>query len=283
MEKIKLIHKSYSITVYHKQGKTNEKLVFLHGGALDNAMLSWKEVIELMGDAYDIYAIDMLGYGESDKPDIVYSIPMYVAFLQDMLQQLNIEKTHLVGLSLGGAISIGFSLKFPQIVDKLVLVDAWGFVDKMPFHTICRWYVNSSLNAKSYEWLGKSKKLVRWSIESSLIGDKNRVSDELVTTLYNLINNPKCNISWESLQRYELGKKKVTTDLVSHLNELKMPVLIVNGEKDAGVPAKSAIHASKVIENSQLHIMKGCKHWPQKERPEEIAQVLKAFLLNNNL
>lgn len=280
MEKIKLIHKNYSITVYHKQGETDEKLVFLHGGALDNAMLSWQEVIELMGNRYDIYAIDLLGYGESDKPNIQYSLPMYVAFLYDMLHQLNIEKTHLVGLSLGGGISIGFSVKYPQVVDKLILVDAWGYVERMPFHALCRWYVNSWLNAKSYEWIGKSKRLVRWSVVSSLIGDKNKVTDELVTTLFNMVNKPECNMPWESLQRNELGKKKVTSDLASHLNELKMPVLIVNGEKDAVVSVKSAINASKTIQNSQVHIMKGCKHWPQKERPEEFTQILESFLLN---
>lgn len=66
MEKIKLEYKSYLITVYHRQGDSNKKIVFLHGGGLDNALLSWKEVIELMENQYDIYAIDMLGYGESD-------------------------------------------------------------------------------------------------------------------------------------------------------------------------------------------------------------------------
>lgn len=283
MEKIKLTHKSYTITVYHKQGETNEKIVFLHGGALDNAHMSWKEVIELMGNRYDIYTIDMLGYGESDKPDIVYSIPMYVELLHDMLKQLNIKKTHLVGLSMGGGISIGFSLKFPEMVDKLVLVDSMGFCERMPFHKICRWFVNSRLNSKSYEWIGKSKKLIRWSLASSFIGDKNKVSDKLIMDLYNLLQAPECNKAWESFQRYELGREKITTDLTSHLSELKMPVLIVNGERDSFVSLKSAIAADKLIENSELHIMKGCKHWAQKERPEEFTQELKGFLLKNNL
>jgi len=283
MKKIKVTYRSYTITVYHKQGETNEKIVFLHGGGVDNALMSWKEVIELMGNQYDIYAIDLIGYGASDKPDIEYSIPMYVEFLHDILQQLNIEKTHLVGLSMGGGISIQFSLEFSQMVDKLILIGTVGLYERMPFHTICRWYVNSWLNAKSYEWLGKSRKLVRWSIESSLIGDKKKVSDELVTAIYNLINDPNCNKSFESFQRYELGKKKMTTDLTSHLSELTMPVLMVNGEKDSGVPVKSAIAASKVIKNSQLHIMKGCKHWAQKERPNEFVHILGTFLLNNNL
>lgn len=104
MEKIALRYKSYKIIAYHKQGKKDEKIVFMHGGAMDNSMMSWKEVIELMGNDYDIYAIDMLGFGESDKPDIVYSIPMFVELLYDVLEQLKIEKTTLVGLSMGGGI-----------------------------------------------------------------------------------------------------------------------------------------------------------------------------------
>lgn len=278
MEKIKLLYKSYLTTVYHRQGDTNEKIVFLHGGGLDNAMLSWKKVIDLMDNQYDIYAIDLIGYGESDKPDIQYSTPMFVEFLHDILNQLKIEKTNLVGLSMGGAISIGFSLKNSQMVNKLVLLGSVGLYDKMPYHTISRWFVNSWLNSKSYEWMGKSKKLVRWSIESTLIGDKSKVSDELVNTLYNLVNEPNCSKAWESFQRYELGKKKITTDLVSHLNKLHMPVLIVNGEKDSGVPVKAAESAAKTIESSQLHIMKGCKHWAQKERPEEFTTILGKFL-----
>jgi len=282
MDLIKLVYQSYTITVYHKQGKTNEKIVFLHGGALDNAMMSWKEIIELMGSQYDIYAIDLIGYGASDKPDIVYSIPMYVEFLHDILQQLNIEKTHLAGLSMGGGISIGFSLKFPQMVDKLILADSFGLYEKMPFHALCRWFVYSQLNAKSYEWMGKSKKSVKWCIASSLFGDKKNISDELVTSLYDLVRKPDCNKSWESFQRYELGHKKMTTDLTSHLSELKMPVLIVNGEKDSAVPVKSAQAANRVIQNSQLYIMKGCRHWAQKEKPEEFVQVLEAFLSSNH-
>ena len=281
MDKIKLSYLSNSITVYHQQGETKEKIFFLHGGGLDNAMLSWKEVIELMGNRYDIYAIDLLGYGTSDKPDIAYSIPMYVEFLHNILQQLNIEKTHLVGLSMGGGISIGFSLKFPQMVNRLILIDSLGLYERMPLHALCRWFVNSQLNEKSYEWMGKSKKAIRWSITSSLFGDKKKVSDELVTSLYNLVREPNCNKPWESFQRYELGKKSMTTNLTSHLSELKMPVLLVNGEKDSSVPMKSAVAASKAICNCQLYIMKGCRHWVQKERPDEFVQLLKTFLLTN--
>jgi pimeloyl-ACP methyl ester carboxylesterase len=128
----------------------------------------------------------------------------------------------------------------------------------------------------------KSKKMIRWSIESNFIGDKKRIPGEMIDEYYDLVQNPEDSMPWISLQQYEMGRKKATTDLASHLVELSMPVLIVNGEKDPAVPLKSAVNASKIIKNNHLHIMKGCKHLPHIERPEEFVQVLGTFLDNNN-
>lgn len=278
MEKIELTYQTYKVAVYHQKGTTDEKVIFLHGGALDNAMMSWKEVIERMGTRYDIYAPDLIGFGESDKPAVEYSIPMFVEFLYGILRQLKIEKTALAGLSMGGGIAIAFALKYPQMVKKLVLADSLGLYQRMPFHRFCHWYVNSSLNAKSYEWMAKSRNRVKWAVASALFGDKNKVSEELVTQLYHLVRQPNNYKAWKSFQRYELGKDKLTTDLAPRLSELKMPVLIVNGEKDSAVPVKSAVRAGKIIPDCRLCILKGCRHWAQKERPEEFTEALNQFL-----
>lgn len=57
-----------------------------------------------------------------------------------------------------------------------------------------------------------------------------------------------------------------------------MPVLFINGEKDSLVKVKDLARASRRIKNGQLHIMKGCKHWSQKERPEEYVEAVDAFV-----
>lgn len=277
MEQIQCTYQSYQIMVYHRPGMSGEKIVFLHGGGLDSAMLSWKEVIGQMDGSYDIYAIDLLGYGASDKPDVVYSLQLYTELLHDVLGQLGIMKANFAGLSMGGGTCISFALKYPQAVEKLVLVDSLGLYARMPFNSFCWHYVNSGWNEKTYEWERKSKRLVRWAA-SALIGDKKKRTDEFIDALSSLIREPGCGKPFISFQRHELKQDKLTTDLASHLGELKMPVLLVNGEKDAAVPAKAAVAAAKVIPNCSLHIMKGCKHWAQKERPEEFAEILEQFL-----
>lgn len=282
MEQIECRYQSYKIIVYHKPGKTDEKVVFLHGGGLDSAMMSWQEVIAEMGDEYELYAIDLLGYGASDKPDVTYSLQMYTELLHNVLGQLGIHKASFAGLSMGGGVSLAFALKYPQMVEKLTLVDALGLYERMPhFHYLCWKFVNSHWNEKAYDWFRKSRKLVRWSA-SELIGDKKKLTDEFVESLYKLVLEPGCGKPFISFQRQELGRKKLTTGLACRLGELRMPVLLVNGEKDSSVPAKAAIAASKVIPNCRLHIMKGCKHWSQKERPEEFAEVFRDFLQSGN-
>ncbi len=277
-EKIRLQYQSYPVTVYHRQGDTDEKIVFLHGGGVDSAMMSWKEVINLMDSRYDLYAVDLLGYGESGKPDIEYSIPLYVELLHSVLEQLGIERTVLAGLSLGGGVCLGFSLKYPQTVSRLILTDTMGLCERVPFHSLCRWFVRSPLNLKSYDWVRKSKKLLKWELESVLFGDKKKITDELVDSLFQLIHEPDCGKPFASFQRYEMGKAKITTELTPHLSELNMPVLLVNGEKDSGVPVRFVLAAAKVIPDCRVHIMKGCRHWAQKERPEEYVKVLTGFL-----
>ena len=61
-------------------------------------------------------------------------------------------------------------------------------------------------------------------------------------------------------------------------HNIKVPVLFVNGSNDPGVPLRYAEKANNVVKNSKLYIMKGCKHWAQKERPEEFVNALTKYI-----
>src|SRR3712207_4402660 len=97
-------------------------VLLLHGGGYDSAYLSYKPSIGPISQHYSVFAPDWPGYGESDKPGMRYSTEYYVHFLGRLMDALRLEKASLVGISMGGAISLGFSLRWPQRVEKLVLV-----------------------------------------------------------------------------------------------------------------------------------------------------------------
>jgi pimeloyl-ACP methyl ester carboxylesterase len=115
-------------------GESGSPVILLHGGGLDSASISWGGEIGPLSARHRVFAPDLPGYGESDKPAIEYTIDYYVHFLNHLLDALRLDKASLVGLSLGSGIALGFTLSCPARVDRLVLVDTYGIQDKVAWH-----------------------------------------------------------------------------------------------------------------------------------------------------
>ena len=144
MKEYILKYDQYNVCVY-ENGSGSLPLVLLHGGGLDSALLSWKEVMSCLPDKYTVYAIDLLGYGKSDRPEDISGDLFYqkhIACVENITAQWGLDQFCLSGLSMGGAISIGFALKNPDKVRALIPVDSWGLVSKMPHQAFYYWFVN---------------------------------------------------------------------------------------------------------------------------------------------
>lgn len=104
-------------------------LVLIHGigGDADD----WALCLEALASSHRVIALDLLGFGRSDKPHIEYSISGFVEVLGRFLDALDIARATLIGGSLGGWIAAAFALHAPQSVDKLIMVDAAGVWGKM--------------------------------------------------------------------------------------------------------------------------------------------------------
>lgn len=275
-----LKYKEHNICVY-ENGTGEIPIVLLHGAGLDSAMLSWQEVMNLLPSNYTVYAIDLLGHGKSDKPENMSCDMFYknhIECLENIIEQLKLDTFILSGLSMGGAISIGYTLKHPSKIKILIPVDSWGLIRKMPFHRLYYWYVNTSLTRKFFQYFAKYKWLIKWSVSYSLIGDKSKISKELVNTLYKICQDLDIGKSMEDYQRSSITKHNNIPNFIDKLPNISAPVLFINGEKDPLVSVKNVIEASKIIANSHIHIMKGCKHWSQKERPEEYVAIIDKFI-----
>jgi pimeloyl-ACP methyl ester carboxylesterase len=166
--------------------------------------------------------------------------------------------------------------KIPAVV--LIPVDSWGIFQRLPYHRLTYWYTRSKVNEKLYKWTGKYDWLVRWSLASSLIGDKSKITDALTAEVQRAMLEPGAGQPFISFQKSEITKDGLKTDLFSRLGEIMIPTLLIHGSQDKAVPLKDAVAASKLIPDCELYIMKGCKHWPQKERPEEFSQAVDDFV-----
>lgn len=268
------------IAVY-QHGAGEMPLLLLHGGGVDSAMLSWREVMGCMPEQYAVFAIDLPGYGNSSRPRNMEGPDFYqkhIAVVESAVNALGLQTFALSGLSMGGAIAIGYALTHPERVAALVPVDSWGLVRRMPMNGLYYWLVHTRALRASFRLFARSRRLVRWTVKASLIGDRKKATDALVDEITTLCQKPNAEASMRDFQHSSLTRKSAIPDYTGALSTLTMPVLFINGQKDALVSRKVSAAAAAQVQNGRLHVMRGCRHWPQKERPEEYATVVDTFL-----
>jgi pimeloyl-ACP methyl ester carboxylesterase len=110
--------------VHYYEGGEGPPLVFVHG--LGAESLNWVPAMLDMRNQFHVYAIDLLGHGDSQKPDIAYSIEQQSEILHKFLATQNIKSADVVGVSMGGWVALKLAIEHPESVNRLVVADAAG-------------------------------------------------------------------------------------------------------------------------------------------------------------
>jgi pimeloyl-ACP methyl ester carboxylesterase len=266
-------------THYYSAGEKGSVVVLLHGGGTDSAKLSWGEVIlPLAESGHRVIAPDLPGYGETERPDIVYNTAFYFGFVKSFLDELALKKVSLMGLSMGGGISLAVTLNAPERVERLVLVDSYGIQRKVAMHFIS-WLMVKTPGIMEGTWKleRSSPAMLRWAM-SNVVHDPKQLSPELMAEVTKDANKPLSERAFTSYQRDEMYANGLKTVFIDRLHEIKVPTLIVHGQLDAGVPLACAEEAHRLIAGSQLVVFEGAGHWAQRERPEEFVKAVTTFL-----
>ena len=273
-----IIKTQYGNIASYKKGTGTKAVLLLHGAGCDSTMLSWREVFNTFSDDYSVYAFDFLGYGNSDKAyDLTgdHFFDTHIACVRSVVEHYGLSDFVLAGLSMGGAVAIGFALRFPDKIKALIPVDTWGVSEKMPFHRFSFWYVNhTDLTLTQYRWCAKYKWLARWSISYALIGNKKLITDALIHEVMQSCTGDMAGKSMLNFQRSAADKNRSKPCYLGELKNLKMPVIFIIGEKDPLVPLTDIRKAAQEIPNSQVVVFKGCKHWSVKEQPRKFCEIV---------
>ena len=265
-------------THYLKAGEGSAPVLLLHGGGYDSASLSYKHAVGSISRQHQVFAPDWPGYGRSDKPDVEYSTEYYVSFLGRLMNALGLEKANLVGISMGGAISLGFSFRSPQRVEKLVLVDSYGLGREVPGRVAAAALVQLPfLNRLLWAALGRSRRMVELSLRS-VFYDPRAVTKDLVDEVFELAKRPGAGQAWRSWQRNEIRWRGPRTNFADRLHEVAVPTLILHGAQDKYVPVTWARRAHTLIKDSELKVFPRCGHWLTLEKPAEFNRTLLEFL-----
>jgi pimeloyl-ACP methyl ester carboxylesterase len=259
-------------------GQAGSPVLLLHGGGYDSALRSYKQSIGPISQYHRVCAPDWPGYGESDKPKIRYTTEFYVGFLGHLMDALGLEKASLVGISMGGAISLGFSLRSPVRVEKLVLVDSHGLGKEVPGRVMSYAMVRLPLLSRLvWAAMGRSRRMIRWSLQS-VFHDPRAVSRSMVEEDFQAAKKPGEGRAWRYWLVSEIGLGGFRTNYVEQLHTLAVPTLILHGEEDRYVPVSWARRAHALIEDSELSVLPQCGHWLTREKPSEFNRAVLRFL-----
>jgi pimeloyl-ACP methyl ester carboxylesterase len=110
--------------LFWRESGAGTPVVFLHGAWYDSSQ--WISVIELLGEDIHCFAPDLLGFGESESPNVHHSIDLQIECLAEFLQALRLEKVYLVGHSLGAWIASSYAVKYPEQISGLILLSPEG-------------------------------------------------------------------------------------------------------------------------------------------------------------
>src|SRR5215218_8958244 len=113
---------------YHLMGE-GPAVLLVHG--ITSSSRTWHAVMPALAEHHTVVAPDLLGHGRSAKPRGDYSLGAYASGVRDLLIYLGIERVTVVGHSLGGGIAMQFAYQFPDMLERLVLVDSGGLGEEV--------------------------------------------------------------------------------------------------------------------------------------------------------
>lgn len=239
-----------------------ETIVFVHGQALDHRM--WRTQMDYFSKYYQCIALDMRGYGRSSRiHGEAYSMPDDLVHLLD---QLSIDRFHLVGLSRGGRMAGDLVVTYPGRVKSLTLVDA--HITGLPIH----------------ETYGAFKKIIRAAVKVSDEEAKNEWKNSAIFAPIMKIEKTRDEFL-AMLDDFEpYFWKTPTTEKTpqplpaDRLHEITCPTLIIVGEHDVTHFQEVANVLKQKIPNSKYVKMNGVGHMANMENPSKFNSILQSFL-----
>jgi 2-hydroxy-6-oxonona-2,4-dienedioate hydrolase len=256
-----------------KQGVriSDRHILFIHG--LGSSADRWLDIPDAISMYYHTIAVDLIGFGGSDKPkDVNYTIEQFSEFILEFIEKIGLSgddrKITLIGHSLGGYIAVDFAIRNKGLIEKLVLLDSSGFL-KGPTPLLEQY-----LNAAKYP----SYDSVR-NVFEQMVAQPWKVLPIIINIFITRINSPGAKYPFESAYQ-----NSTTTQIdLSRLKSIEdIPTLIIWGKSDNLIPIGYSEPFKQVFKNYRVEMIEDAGHAPFVEKPAIICEILHSFLSQNN-
>lgn len=265
---------------YHEAGPADgTPLVLLHGGGPGaSGWSNFGRNLPVFAESFRTILVDQPGFGASDKPEVS---GQYFTFSADallaLLDELGIQRAHLIGNSLGGGTAVRFALRHPDRAGRLVLMAPGGLGLNVfapdPTEGVKRLYQFAAPPGPTPEKLGEFLR--------TLVYDPSLVTDELVAERFAAASDPESLRAMASMGKSFTAPETFEDGMLwREAYRLRQRVLLVWGREDRVNPLDGALLALKLIPRAELHVFGRCGHWAQLEKFHEFNRLAADFLLD---
>lgn len=259
------------------EGNGENTLILIHGLASNAGF--WRYNIPELSKHFRVIAVDLPGYGKSQKGNYPYTLSFYAESIKNLIDELNLKNVTLIGHSMGGQISIIFALKYPEKLSKLVLAAPAGFekfqrgegdwlrnaITMSGVKATTEEGIRRNLSNNFYTWSDKFE----WMVEERVRMRKAKDFEEFTYTV------DRCVDAMLDEPTYD------------KLSGIKVPTLIIHGKSDGlipnpylnpGFPSDVFEKGEKEIPNAKRIEIDCAGHMIMMERPDEFNNAVINFL-----
>lgn len=273
----KIFHNSVDVA-YVDEGKGDTTILFVHG--LGHSLLGWVKNIEYLKQYHRCIAIDLPGNGLSSAGEYPYSMHFFAEAINAFIQEKKLTNVYLAGHSMGGQIALTTALLYPDLFKGLILCAPAGF------ETFNDWEKSLYKNTMYFVDLVSSEETsLRKAIQNSfyIMPDTAPAFTEQLVDLMKLQDRGH--------YRYMIDKcisSMLDEPVYDHFGEIKIPVLILFGERDNMIPnrfihpvstKKLAETTAKLFGHATVHIIPQCGHFLQWEKPQQVNGHIRNFIV----
>lgn len=248
------------VTTYLSAG-VGDPVILLHGAGA--GAVTWYPSMATVSEGFRVIAPDVVGYGESDKPDATYDRPFFASWLKKFFDALEIEQAHVVGLSQGGAIALQFALENPSLVKKLVLVNSGALGARPSFWPMLSMILMNAI---------PSEVTNRFNARYLLVDPENRDPNHVLYSI-EVLRKPG------GKNAFSQGRGAAVSPMsAGDLCKIQNQTLIIWGGNDQLFPVEQVMESITVMPNVTLREIDCAGHLPLMDQTSTFNDTLVSFL-----
>jgi pimeloyl-ACP methyl ester carboxylesterase len=255
---------------------TGDDLVVLLHGTGGHAETYQRNIAALARD-FRVLAIDMIGHGFSDRPDVDYSLDDFAEHVIGLLDACEVERAHISGESLGAMVAAWTAIRFPDRVNRIVMntgilarPDKQGLAELADFR-------DRTLALRNDLSLETVRHRMEW-----LVHDPKTMSDETVAARFRIYSQPGMVDTVIKVMSQVVGMihgdYRVDYFEPGVMNQIECPTLVLWTPHNPGQSLALAQSTVGEIPSHDFRVLDGCAHWPQYENSEVFNEVHREFL-----